>query len=364
MSDTYRSAGVDYSILDAAKRQALATALATSPLLQTHGGHALDASRGEPAFVFELLGRHFAFVLECLGTKSIIARRYLQETGQDRFSDIGYDTVAAIVNDLICPGALPLVVNAYFATGSESFFGDARLASLVEGWKQACVDAGATWGGGESPTLAGLVATDEVELAGSAIGVVPEGCEPLLGEKLRAGDEIALVASSGLHANGASLIRMLADRASDGLQTVLPSGRSLGDAALVPAHIYVSLIAAVQKADIPITYATHITGHGLRKLMRAAGELTYRIDSLPEVPEIFSFVARELSMDVRDSYGTFNMGAGFAIYCERGAAQLVVDAANEVGLEGLVAGRVEKGPRRVVLEPLDIVFDAADLELR
>jgi len=123
MTDTrasYRAAGVDYEALDAGKRQAIAEALSTSPLLAARGARALDASRGEPAFVFELAGRSLAFVVEGLGTKSLVARQVFERQGVNRFADVGYDAVAAIVNDLACVGALPLVVNAYFATGSSA----------------------------------------------------------------------------------------------------------------------------------------------------------------------------------------------------------------------------------------------------
>src|SRR5258708_865979 len=92
----YSDAGVDYDALDAAKRLAIANALSTSELLAARGGRALDDSRGEPAFVFELAGRSFAFVLEGLGTKSIIARRVLEDRAVNRFADVAYDTVAAI----------------------------------------------------------------------------------------------------------------------------------------------------------------------------------------------------------------------------------------------------------------------------
>src|SRR5438445_10632068 len=173
---SYRAAGVDYAALDAGKRLAMAKALSTSGLLAEHGGRAVDDSRGEPAFVFELGAQTFAFVLEGLGTKSIIARQVEDELGQRRFDNIAYDTVAAIVNDLCCVGALPLVVNAYFATGSSHWYADTeRAQALLEGWRRACVDAGCAWGGGESPSLPGLLDGREIELAGAAVGVVPAG---------------------------------------------------------------------------------------------------------------------------------------------------------------------------------------------
>ena len=149
---SYRAAGVDYDALDAGKRLAIAKALSTSGLLGARGGRALDASRGEPAFVFELGEQAFAFVVEGLGTKSIIARHVLDGQGENHFGDVAYDTVAAILNDLCCVGALPLVVNAYFATGaSEWYLHHERSAALLEGWRSACHDAGCVWGEASPP---------------------------------------------------------------------------------------------------------------------------------------------------------------------------------------------------------------------
>ncbi|MGA7704144.1 MAG: AIR synthase related protein, partial [Solirubrobacteraceae bacterium] len=163
-SASYKAAGVDYDALDAGKRHAMARALATSSLLTARGGQARDASRGEPAFVFDFDGRSFAFVVEGLGTKSIVAQHVYERQGVNRFADVAYDTVAAILNDLACVGALPLVVNAYFATGaSEWYLQSDRAAALLEGWQRACVEAGCTWGGGESPSLAGLVSGEDIE---------------------------------------------------------------------------------------------------------------------------------------------------------------------------------------------------------
>jgi len=361
---SYRDAGVDYETLDESKRLAIAKALSTSSLLAGRGGHALDASRGEPAFAFELDGRTLAIVVEGLGTKSIIARQVLEEQGIDRFADVAYDTVAAIVNDLCCVGALPLVVNAYFATGASEWYHEgARAASLLEGWRRACADAGCAWGGGESPSLPGLVDEREIELAGAAVGAVPEGCAPILGEQLGPGDEIVLVASSGLHANGASLARLVASRLSDGYATVLPSGRTLGEALLEPSVMYVGLVAALLRRGLPLTYISHITGHGLLKLMRRPQALRYRIRKLPDVPEVLSFLASEAELEAKAAYSTFNMGAGFALYCAPGAGGAIVELVAGLGLDACVAGAVEEGLREVVLEPIGVRFNGGELKL-
>ncbi len=361
---SYRAAGVDYDALDAAKRMAMAKALSTSPLLAATGARALDSSRGEPAFVFELDGRAFAFVVEGLGTKSIVARQVLEGQGINRFGEVAYDTVAAIVNDLCCVGALPLVVNAYFATGASEWYQQSeRSAALLEGWRSACADAGCTWGGGESPSLPGLLDERDIELAGAAVGVVPVGHSPILGAELSAGDEIVLVGSSGLHANGASLARLLAGRLADGYATRLPSGVSLGEALLEPSVMYARLVAELLEADLAVTYLSHVTGHGLLKLMRPAKPLTYRIQRLPAVPEVLSFLVAEAGLDAHAAYSTFNMGSGYALYCAAGAGAAIVGAAEALGLSALVAGRVEEGPRQVILEPIDVRYAGDELEL-
>jgi phosphoribosylformylglycinamidine cyclo-ligase len=361
---SYRAAGVDYDALDAGKRMAMAKALSTSSLLAARGGRALDASRGEPAFVFELGEQTFAFVVEGLGTKSIVARHVLEAQGIDRFADVAYDTVAAILNDLCCVGALPLVVNAYFATGaSEWYLQLERSASLLEGWRSACADAGCVWGGGESPSLPGLLAGEDIELAGAAVGAVPRGHSPILGDDLEPGDEIVLVASSGLHANGASLARMVAGRLDDGYATVLSDGATLGEALLAPSVMYVPLVAALLEEGIPLTYISHVTGHGLLKLMRPARALTYRIERLPEVPPVLAFLVEQESLDGPAAYSTFNMGSGYALYCPAGEGARIVEVAERLGMTAIVAGHVEEGPRQVVLEPVGVSYDSAQLEL-
>jgi phosphoribosylformylglycinamidine cyclo-ligase len=361
----YGAAGVDYHVLDAGKRNALTEALATSPaLLAAPGGRAVDASRGEPAFVFEVAGQVLAFVLEGLGTKSTIARSLEDRLGAAAFANVAYDTVAAIVNDLCCVGALPLVVSAYFATGSSDWYDHPeRQAGLLAGWRHACTDAGATWGGGESPSLPDLVSRDDIELAGSAVGLIPEGRAPILGADLTDGDEIVFVASSGLHANGSSLARLVAERLPGGYRTPLASGAELGEALLEPTVLYAPLVRALLASELEIHYLSHITGHGLLKLMRPRAEFTYSIARLPEVPEVLSFLAKQAGMSPAAAYSTFNMGCGFAIYCAAGLGEDVVALASGVDLLAHVAGTVKRGERRVVLEEIDVTFESGAMDL-
>jgi phosphoribosylformylglycinamidine cyclo-ligase len=361
--DIYASSGVDYEVLDRTKRIAGAAAAASAGALAAHGAAELAASRGQSAYVFEFGGQTLAFVLECLGTKSLIALEYAAAGGGNRWADVARDTVAAVVNDIAAVGALPLVVNAYFATGSDDWFAlPGAMEELVRGWASACAESGASWGGGETPTLSRLVTAGAIELAGSAVGYLPGG-RALLGDALSAGDEIVLVASSGLHANGASVARRIADESPDGWLTPLPSGRTLGDALLDPTVNYVPLVRALRSTDLPVTYLAHLTGHGWRKLMRADRDLAYVIDTVPVVPEVLTELAERTGMTAADAYGTFNMGAGFAVFCAAGAASSVVAVAESVGLRALRAGRVEPGPRAVRIAPLGVGYDGATLRL-
>jgi phosphoribosylformylglycinamidine cyclo-ligase len=350
----YREAGVDYTVLDRGKRHAVQRALETSGALERRGGKVDEASRGESAFVFETPGgQRLAQVLEGLGTKSIIARKVAEELAVNRFRDVAYDTVCAILNDLCCVGARPLVVNAYFSTGKPDWFGNADwYEELVDGWQEACLDAGCTWGGGESPSLPELVSEQEIELAGAAIGEIPAGRKAILGRGLAPGDEIVLLASTGIHANGSSLARLIAGELPDRYATRLPSGATFGEALLRPSYMYSPLVESILDAGVPVKYMSHLTGHGFLKLMRARRELRYRITRLLPVPEVLEFLVERAGMSPRVAYSTFNMGHGFAIYCAPGSGERVVDAAESAGIAAIVAGAVESGDRSVVLEPL------------
>jgi phosphoribosylformylglycinamidine cyclo-ligase len=192
---------------------------------------------------------------------------------------------------------------------------------------------------------------------------VPPEWGPLLGEDLAAGQAIVLVESSGLHANGATLARSVAAKLPDGLRTQMPDGAAFGAALLEPSLIYVPLVAELRARGIRPSYLAHVTGHGLRKLMRATADLVYVIEELPPVPPVLSFLAEQAGMSERDAYGTFNMGAGWAVYVEPDDAERVVEAAAARGMNARVAGHVEDGERAVELVEKDITYRSDELEL-
>jgi phosphoribosylformylglycinamidine cyclo-ligase len=362
---SYASAGVDYSRVDAVKVLAQESARGTALNAGVNGLRELSASRGESAYVFEVNGLLLATITECLGTKSLVGDDMRAVSGRTHYDTIAQDTVAAAVNDLASVGASPLSVHAYWAAGDSTWHSDGeRTADLVRGWKSACTACGAVWGGGETPALSGLVMPGRIDLAASCIGVVKAPDRLTLGEKLAPGDAIVLLASSGIHANGVSLARKVAERLPGGYGTRLSSGRWYGEALLDATVLYPPVLEVIANAGVRPKYAVNITGHGWRKLMRHPKAFTYVIESVPLVPEILSFIAERAQMTPHSAYGSLNMGAGFALFVDPVDAAATVHAASSAGCQAWIGGSVQSGPKRVLIKPLDVVFESDELHLR
>ena len=322
---SYRDAGVDYDALDSAKRLAMLGALSTSALLGARGGRALDASRGEPAFVFELGERTLALVLEGLGTKSMIARAVLEQQGVNRFADVAYDAVAAILNDLACVGALPLVVNAYFATGDSALVRapgalDGAAGGLAPGLRGRRLRVGR---GGVAVAAGDARRRRRSSSPGAAVGVAARGrgADPRRRAGRRRRDR-----AGGFErpARKRRLAGAAAGRApAGGLRHVrCPSGRSFGEALLDPiGHVRGAggRAAAARRAgqlpqprhrsraaeaDAP-ERRLHVPHHG-----PARGTCRCSPFSPPEA-----------GMDAAEAYSTLNMGVGYAVYCARRAGR-------------------------------------------
>lgn len=364
-NDSYAKAGVDYSSIDPIKVLAQKMAATTGKHLKAHGHSELAASRGESAYVWEERDYYVALVIEGLGTKNLIADAMRQYTGKTYYGQIAQDTVAMIVNDLIVVGVMPKVINAYWAVGDSKWLADKQRAEdLVKGWASACEMAGAAWGGGETPTLKDIVHPETIDLAGAAVGEAKPKSRLVMGDKLMDGDAIVSIESSGIHANGITLVRRLAAKNSDFYKQKLADGRLFGEALLTPTHIYVALVKAVLDAGLEVHYMVNITGHGWRKLMRADQQFTYEIDTPPPVPAELDFIQQQADITDEEMYGTFNMGAGFAIMLPAAQAAKVVELANSLGLKAWQAGTVKKGPRQVVIKPKNIIFASDSLEVR
>jgi len=270
-----------------------------------------------------------------------------------------------IVNDMVTLGALPLAVAMHLGAGSSDWFKDERRTTdLVDGWKKACELARCAWGGGETPTLSGIVDAATVVLAGSAIGLVkPKG--RLIRATVQHGDAIVLFESSGIHANGLTLARAIADRAPNGYLTPLRDGRTYGEALLDPTHIYVGVVEDCLNRGVDIHYAVNVTGHGWRKLMRAADPFAYVVEHIPAPQPVFEFMQSIGGVDDAEAYGNFNMGAGFAIYVPEKDVAIVLDVAKACPFHALRGGHVERSAtKRVVITPKGLEYTADTLGVR
>ena len=362
---SYEQAGVNYDLIDPLKIQAQRAAAATGAHLAGHGFTEVLASRGESAYVVDLGPFYLATIVECLGTKTLVADEMRQLTGKSYYDGIAQDTIAMAINDLITVGATPLVVQAYWAAGGSEWFGDKQRAlSLVEGWKKACDICQVAWGGGETPALAGIVETGRIDLAASCTGLINPKERLSVGDKLAAGDAIVLLASSGIHANGLSLARKLVERLPQGYLTEIKPGLTYGDALLAPTVLYSPVTEALYKAGITPHYCANITGHGWRKLLRHPATFTYRIHTVPPVTPVLKFMQEHARQDDREAYSTLNMGTGFAIFVAAQDAQRTVEVARACGIDAWVAGALEDGPKQLLIEPLNIRFSDDDLQLR
>lgn len=362
---TYEQAGVNYDLIDPLKIAAQKAAVATAGHLGSHGFSEVAASRGESAYVVDVGPFYLASIVECLGSKALVADEMQRLTGRSFYDGIAQDTIAMAVNDLITVGATPLVVQAYWAAGGSDWFADSQRAqALVAGWKHACDTCGVAWGGGETPALAGIVEPGRIDLAASCTGIVSPKSRLSVGDRLAAGDAIVLLASSGIHANGLSLARKLAERLPQGYLTPLDDGTAYGEALLAPTVLYSPVSEALARAGIEPRYCVNITGHGWRKLLRHPGSFTYRIHTVPPVTPVLQFIQRHAGLDTQEAYSTLNMGAGFAYFVAAEQAQRTVETAAALGIQAWVAGRVEEGPKQLVVEPLKLRYGADDLQLR
>ncbi|HSQ72605.1 MAG TPA: AIR synthase related protein, partial [Rubrivivax sp.] len=249
---SYEQAGVQYDLIDPLKVAAQRAAAATGAHLAGHGFAEVAASRGESAYVVDVGPFYLASIVECLGTKTLVADEMQRLTGRSFYDGIAQDTIAMAINDLVTVGATPLVVQAYWAAGGSEWFTDAaRAQELVAGWKQACDTCGVAWGGGETPALAGIVEGGRIDLAAACTGLVNPKQRLSLGDRLGPGDAIVLLASSGIHANGLSLARKLAERLPLGYLTEVAPGLGFGEALLAPTVLYSPVTEARWAAGDP-----------------------------------------------------------------------------------------------------------------
>ena len=362
----YKTAGVNYDVLDTFKRACQKLAGQTAGNLARHGMSEPASIRGESCYILETPQAYIAHVEEALGTKVLVADAMYKLTGQSFYANVAIDNVSTIVNDLATSGALPITVAMYAALGDADYLSDAqRAADLAEGFAEGCRQSGAAWAGGETQVLKDMVNPKTVILGGSAMGMISPKSNYISGD-VRDGDAVIFVASSGVQTNGLTLCRALADRLPQGYLTPISDGRPYGEALLDPSVIYVRLIEACQNAGIHLHYAVHMTGHGWRKLMRPEAPFVYKIETICAPQPVFATIAAASGLGPDEMYGTFNMGVGFALYVAAADAPRVLDAAKQAGYTAWHAGTVQaqNGRKAVEIVPLGIVYDESSLKIR
>jgi phosphoribosylformylglycinamidine cyclo-ligase len=370
----YEDSGDNYKLKDPFKIIALRAASKTDKNLNRFKKYGIiikevKASRGESAFRVQIksnkeLSFQLAHVEESIGTKNIIADEVLKTLGKSYFHSIAIDNVASIMNDLSTTGAFPVSFMLHLAAyPNEWYLNKEIIEPLLEGTKKACDLSGAAWGGGESGTDRDIIMPGKALLSGSATGIIFEGQE-LSEEKLALHDRIILLGSSGVHTNGITLLRKeLLKKLPQGYKTKLSDGRTYGESLLDPSTIYASLVEdAVNKVEIH--YAVHITGHGWRKLMRANKNFRYVIDKITPSQPIFETIKKYTHSSDYDMYDTYNMGAGFALFVPEKSVKTVLKIAKKHKILAIDAGVVEKGPKKVIIKPLEIEFLGESLNIR
>ncbi|MFI5240617.1 MAG: AIR synthase-related protein [Candidatus Saccharimonadia bacterium] len=364
---TYRGSGVNYDAMDPFKRACQLAGVDTSANIEriANGEFVeVESSRGESVYLIEAAKSYFAHVEEGLGTKNLVADVMYSLTRKSYYDQIAQDCVAMIVNDMITLGALPLSVAMHLAVGDSNWFSDEnRWMDLIFGWKNACNLARCIWGCGETPTLKDVINPSAVVLTGSAMGIVKPK-DRLIRTNISSGDAIVLLASTGVHANGLTLIREIAKRTGYGAK--LSDGRTFGESILDPTAIYVPVIEDCYGAGVDIHYAVNITGHGWRKLMRAVEPFVYWIDQLPQPQPVFDFIQERGPISDEEMYGNYNMGAGFALYVSPSDADRVIRVAKECGSFAWVGGHIAKvgNQKRVEILPKGITFEGDSLGVR
>ncbi|MBQ5978293.1 MAG: phosphoribosylformylglycinamidine cyclo-ligase [Oscillospiraceae bacterium] len=261
---------------------------------------------------------------------------------------VGIDCVAMCVNDIICCGAKPLFFLDYIAIGKND---PEKVASLVSGVAEGCVQAGCALIGGETAEHPGTMQPDDYDLAGFSVGIVDK--EQILDPaSVRPGDVVLALPSSGIHSNGYSLVRKVFDvEHADLGQTVPELGKALGEALLTPTRIYVKpVLAAMAAAEVHAV--SHITGGGFyENIPRSLPEgLCAKIEKAAvRVPPVFALIRERGDIPERDMFNTFNMGVGMSLAVSRDSADRALDTLKASGVDAYVIGEITAGEERIVL---------------
>ena len=266
----------------------------------------------------------------------------------DRHDTVGIDCVAMCVNDIACAGGEPLFFLDYIACGKNV---PEKIAQIVKGVSEGCLQAGASLIGGETAEMPGFYPEEEYDLAGFAVGVCDRK-KMITGQSIRPGDVLVGIASSGVHSNGYSLVRRVFSMDKENLSTYREElGETLGEALLRPTKIYVKALRSVRKAGIEIKGCSHITGGGfyenIPRMLPDGVKAVIRKDSYP-VPAIFRMLQEEGEIAEHVMYNTFNMGIGMVLALDSADADKAVEALRAAGEDAYVIGETVQGEQKGV----------------
>ncbi len=268
---------------------------------------------------------------------------------QDKHDTVGIDCVAMCVNDIICCGAKPLFFLDYIACGKNV---PEKIASIVSGIADGCVQSGAALIGGETAEMPGFYPVDEYDLAGFAVGVVDK--KKILNPKsMQAGDVMIALPSSGVHSNGFSLVRKVFGVGEKDLSAPVAElgGKSVAETLLTPTKIYVKPILALLE-QCTVRAISHITGGGFyENIPRSLPEgMGVKIDrSALKILPIFDLIAKIGNIPVRDMFNTFNMGVGMCVVVPADEAEKAVAVLKEAGEDAYVMGTIVEGDEKVTI---------------
>lgn len=267
----------------------------------------------------------------------------------DKHDTVGIDCVAMCVNDIICCGAKPLFFLDYIAVGKNF---PKKVAAIVSGVAEGCVQSGAALIGGETAEMPGFYPEDEYDLAGFAVGVVDK--DKILDNKtMEAGDVVIALPSSGVHSNGFSLVRRVFDVENADIKTPLAElgGKSLGETLLAPTKIYVKPMLALFE-EVKVKAVSHITGGGFyenipRSIPKGFGA---KIDkSALRIPPIFKLLAEKGNIPERDMFNTFNMGVGMSVVVAKADAEKALEILKANGEDAYIMGEIIPSEEGVVI---------------
>jgi len=267
----------------------------------------------------------------------------------DRHDTIGIDCVAMCVNDVACAGGEPLFFLDYIACGKNV---PEKIATIVSGVAEGCVQAGCALVGGETAEHPGLMPEDEYDLAGFSVGACDRK-DLITGEDLKPGDVLIGIASSGVHSNGFSLVRNIFEMSKENLTRFYPElGATLGEVLLAPTRIYVKALKSAKEAGVRIHACSHITGGGfyenVPRMLKDGVRAEIRKDAY-QVPAIFRLMAEKGEVSEHVMYNTFNMGIGMVVAVDPADALKTLEAFRAAGEKSFVIGECKAGEKGVDL---------------